>query len=448
MSLPRPAVRGRLSFRARLVAGTALLVLSLVTVAGLLLHAILDQTAGDDVERVLTSRAAAVAAAVTSASHDAHRLTAPPGALDPGTALYDADGDLVAGGVAERGEDDAARLVAAVLADGRRAAGTSGAGDEDLRFRAVPAGTATAPGVVVVSEDTDPYERSEGYATASIVVLGLLTTAIAAVVADRTAVRALAPVGVMASRAADWSEHDLAHRFALGPPRDELTTLASTLDHLLDRVAAALRAEQRLTAELAHELRTPLTGIRGSAELALLRPGLEPELRADLEGIAASAEAMGEVVRTLLDLARTSGSRASCRLEDVAPRLAALVPADPAARVALELDLAGAAVAGPADVVLACLTPLVENALRHAASRVAVTTSSRPDGPVLMRVADDGPGVPAAVAERLFDPGTSGAGSTGLGLAIARRAARSLGGDVDLVPSEDGAVFEVRLPRG
>ena len=75
----------------------------------------------------------------------------------------------------------------------------------------------------------------------------------------------------MAERAADWSEHDLTHRFDLGPPTNELAALGETLDHLLDRVASAISSEQRLTSELAHELRTPLTSIQGSADLALMR---------------------------------------------------------------------------------------------------------------------------------------------------------------------------------
>ena len=84
----------------------------------------------------------------------------------------------------------------------------------------------------------------------------------------------------MAERAAEWSEHDLTHRFDLGPPTNELAALGETLDHLLDRVASAIRSEQRLTAELAHELRTPLTSIQGSADLALLHGVDDPEIRA------------------------------------------------------------------------------------------------------------------------------------------------------------------------
>ena len=82
----------------------------------------------------------------------------------------------------------------------------------------------------------------------------------------------LAAPGVrMTRQAAEWSEHDLDHRFALGAPHDELTELASTLDRLLDRLAASLRHERRFSAELSHELRTPLARVLAEAELALRR---------------------------------------------------------------------------------------------------------------------------------------------------------------------------------
>ena len=73
----------------------------------------------------------------------------------------------------------------------------------------------------------------------------------------------------MTAEAEDWGAHDLDRRFGMGPPRDELTGLAATLDGLLARIAASRRHEQRFAAEVAHELRTPLAGIRGRAELAI-----------------------------------------------------------------------------------------------------------------------------------------------------------------------------------
>ncbi|GAA4108585.1 HAMP domain-containing sensor histidine kinase [Nocardioides fonticola] len=434
------------SFRRRIVTSTALSVAGLVAVVGLVLHLLLDATAGRDVRELLQARATASVQLIEDASRGS-RLRVPATALDPGTGVYDLEGRPVAGGVPRQSERDAAELVAS------GATGTASGGD-DVRLLAAPVLDRAGEriGTVVVSQDTDPYERSEGYVTAAIIVLGLLATAIAAVVAGRVARRALAPVTIMAERAADWSAHDLSHRFDLGPPTDELTTLAATLDRLLDRVALAIRSEQRLTAELAHELRTPLAGIRGSADLALLRArgaapgtGVDAELRADLEAISASAQAMGEVITTLLDLARhPDAPDASCLLADVVERVQALAP--DGVRVAIDLHHPQR-IAGPADVVATALMPLVENAVRHARSHVEITATSSA-GAVVVRVGDDGTGVTEELRDRIFDPGSSGADGTGLGLAIARRAARSIGGEVRIGdPGPEGTtVFELRLP--
>jgi hypothetical protein len=83
----------------------------------------------------------------------------------------------------------------------------------------------------------------------------------------RALAAALAPVEQMTGDAADWNAHDLDRRFGLGPANDEITALAATLDHLLARIAASRRHEQRFAAEIAHELRTPLAAMRGLAEL-------------------------------------------------------------------------------------------------------------------------------------------------------------------------------------
>ena len=101
-------------------------------------------------------------------------------------------------------------------------------------------------------------------------------------------------------------------------------SLGNTLDQLLDRVASAILAEQRLTAELAHELRTPLTNIQGSAGLALMRGVKDPEDREDFEEVAHAARDMSAVIRTLLDVAREGPAAAheqTCTLADVMPGL-------------------------------------------------------------------------------------------------------------------------------
>ena len=103
----------------------------------------------------------------------------------------------------------------------------------------------------------------------------------------------LRPVVRMTRQAASWSEHDLDHRFALGPPHDELTELAATLDGLLDQIATSLRHERRFSAELSHELRTPLARVLAQCEFALRRRREPEQYEETIELIQGNARATG-----------------------------------------------------------------------------------------------------------------------------------------------------------
>lgn len=118
----------------------------------------------------------------------------------------------------------------------------------------------------------------------------------------------------------------------------------------------------------------------------------------------------------------------------------------------------GIRVAGEQALVERILAPLIENAYRHAASAVRIGVQ-RDSGAVAFTVEDDGPGVPDADREAIFEPGrrASGLGASsgamavashgaGLGLALSRRLARTAGGDVEAEHSDAGGRFVVRLP--
>ncbi len=317
------------------------------------------------------------------------------------------------------------------------------------RLLAVPFDTPSGEsGVLVVSQDTTPYERSERYALYATGILAALVIATTALFALRVTRQALEPVARMAQRAAEWSERDLTSRFALGPPTNELAALGETLDHLLDRVASAILSEQRLTAELAHELRTPLTSIQGSADLALLRGVPDPATRLDLEQISASAHEMSAVITTLLDLARDespSSRRRTCTVADLVPALVAAAAG--AVPVEDRTGASSASIAAPRDLVVRAILPLIDNAVHHARGGIVLTAVDRPDV-VELTVADDGPGVADERREDVFEPGvTYREGGAGLGLGIARRVARSFGGEITLAEGTDGACFVVSMPR-
>jgi signal transduction histidine kinase len=135
----------------------------------------------------------------------------------------------------------------------------------------------TRLGAVVAGVSLRPYEQTRHTALVASLALSVAVFVAVALAAGWLISKALGPVARMTRQAADWSEHDLERRFALGPPRDELTQLAATLDRLLERLSASLRHEQRLSAELSHELRTPLASIAADAQYALRHSELSDE---------------------------------------------------------------------------------------------------------------------------------------------------------------------------
>jgi signal transduction histidine kinase len=264
--------------------------------------------------------------------------------------------------------------------------------------------------------------------------------------------RALAPVTEMTRTAADWSEHDPGRRFGTSPRPDELGELARTFDALLDRLAASLRHEQQLSAELSHELRTPLARI--SAEMELLqRRERSPQERAQAyEVIERSSAEMGRILETLMAAARAEASpdrgrsELATTLEDLQRRWRGpLAARGVGLTVAATTDEVGV----DAELVERILAPLLDNAARHARVLVAIDVR-RTGSTVTVTVHDDGPGVPAAQREHVFEAGVRGAADdghrgAGLGLPLARRLARAAGGDLAIQDGE-ATVFAVTLP--
>lgn len=325
---------------------------------------------------------------------------------------------------------------------------------ESLRLRAAPVSLGgRRRGTVVAGISLKPYEQTEHLALVAMAILDAFVLGVGVVVARRAVGKALQPVAGMTAAAADWSERDLDRRFNLGPPKDELTALSATLDGLLARIAASVRHEQRFSAEMAHELRTPLAGLRGETELALRRRDLAPHVRESFEAILRSADRTQRVIDTLLAAARRDAGPATGSA-DAAEVVRAAGEEAQAAALAAGVSVSVQAPDRPArvgvdrDLAVQALNPLLDNAIRHARSSVRVAAAAELDM-VVLRVFDDGDGVSPDQREAIFAAGHSGSGDSdgaGLGLPLARRLARSGGGDVELGQGGSGGCFELRLP--
>ncbi len=436
----------RLGLRGRVTLATALVLAVGLALLTLGLNLLLSRQLDKDLSSVLRERADVQLAAITVQRGRIVAREAPnDDALDEGAWIYQGTRDVHRSAARVAVQRSANALAASHSTTEISVAGVA-------RLRSEPIFTddhARRVGTVVVGASLVPYEHTEHFALAATILLDCFLLTAGVLLARRAVGKALRPVAEMTLRAADWSEHDLDRRFDLGPPRDELTALSATLDGLLARIASSLRHEQRFSAEMAHELRTPLSGVRGEAELAL-RGELRPDLRAALEQILRGTERMQSVIDTLLKAApsnaRTAPGSASAReAAALAIDAAQSVGARADVRLALAPVIGELRVGAEQDIVAQALQPLLDNAMRHARENVSLSVS-RERGEIRFAVQDDGAGLGEVDTNTLFEPGESSVGSAGLGLALARRLARSCGGDVTVDRSARGGHFILCLP--
>ncbi|MCL1635951.1 ATP-binding protein [Luteimonas sp. SX5] len=234
----------------------------------------------------------------------------------------------------------------------------------------------------------------------------------------------------------------------VAPIPTELQPLVEAFNSQLARVDEALQNERRFIADAAHELRTPLAVLIAHADLAL-RANTVEEKNAALQRLSAGVQRSARLSEQLLDLARldTAADGAQRTPVDLSELLVLLVrdfeTLARERRQKIALNAEPAVVNGDIDQLGILLRNLLDNAVRYAGEGGTIAVSCGPalyEGApgVMLQVADDGPGVPAADRDRIFDrfyraPGNGGRGS-GIGLSLVARAAR--GHDARIVVGE------------
>ncbi|RRR72051.1 cell wall metabolism sensor histidine kinase WalK [Streptomyces sp. RP5T] len=321
-----------------------------------------------------------------------------------------------------------------------------------------------------------PLEPVEATVHRLVLVAGIVFGAAltAAGVAGALWVRwSLRPLSRVAATATRVSELPLASgEVALPPrapesdPRSEVGQVAGAFNRMLGHVEDALTkrhaSEERLrsfAADASHELRTPVASVRGHAELALLHPGpLPPEITRALERIAAESTRMGAMVDDLLLLARLDAGRP---LENAPVDLTRLVlDALTDARATgsghrWELDLPEDPVTVSGDEHRLHQVPanLLSNARLHTPAGTKVTvTLERAGTEALLKVHDDGPGIPEEIRSGVFERFTRAdrstktkTGGAGLGLSIVAAVVEAHGGSVAVESAPGSTTFTVRL---
>jgi signal transduction histidine kinase len=227
---------------------------------------------------------------------------------------------------------------------------------------------------------------------------------------------------------------DLASRVSV-EGKDEVALLASSFNAAAARIEQLVGAQRRLLANASHELRTPLARLRVAADLLDGEAGAKDE-------VARSVGELDALVEEILVASRLEAGAPEEPFEEV--DLTALA-AEECARAGTALSGDVVTVNGSPRLLRRMLRNLLENAKRHGGGDVGLEARRGPGGVAELDVLDRGPGVPAELEERLFEPffrpPGAAEGGAGLGLSIARQVARRHGGDLVCLRREGGGTL-------
>jgi len=313
----------------------------------------------------------------------------------------------------------------------------------------------TVPGhgtVTVYGALPEPWALGSPVPAITVAGLCIVVVIVAAGVTWRAVGRTLRPVAQMETAMSEITSTDLSRRMPVPDSADEVARLAATLNATLDRLQRSAEQQRRFVADASHELRTPLTALRTRVELALSAPE-ETDPMQTLRECLDDAERLHHIVEDMLALARLDAGVEPARVPLDLGRLveSELAQWSPRLPVSARVD-PGVAVAGNRLQLARLLVNLLSNADRYATGRVEVLVRAEGDEAVV-EVCDDGPGIPSADRERVFQRFTRldtarsrAAGGTGLGLTIARDIAIAHGGSLHVADSVQGARLMLRLP--
>jgi signal transduction histidine kinase len=443
-------VRVRTTVAAVVVVGAAMAVSALVMVA------VLRDTLVREVRTAAQLRGQDVATVLASGASGRGPL-----AVDDADELFiqvlDEGGGVVRASPNANGLPPVARVRPGGWAEVELPAG--GPVEENGGFLVVATGAETplGPRTVLVARSTEAVTEAVA-AVGGLLAVGL--PLLLAVVAGTTWIvvgRALAPVEAIRTEVDAISAAALHRRVPDPPADDEIGRLAHTMNRMLARLEQAQARQRRLVADASHELRSPVATIRQHAEVALAHPGRTTTT--ELAGtVLAEDLRLQRLAEDLLLLTRADEHSLALRrrpvdLDDLVFEEARRLRDATGLRVDAAA-VSAARVEGDAAALAQVLRNLADNAARHAGGRLALSLAER-DGLAVLWVEDDGPGIPEADRERVFerfvrldDARARDDGGSGLGLAIVAELVAAHGGTVAVASSPlGGARVEVALPR-
>jgi len=321
--------------------------------------------------------------------------------------------------------------------------------------------------VTVGEAAIDPGVALERFAT-SMLVVGPVILALAALIGWLLADRALRPVGRMIDELQAISDGRSLHRRlpAGGPDPDELGRLANALNSLLSRLETSFSAMRRFVADASHELKTPLTVMRAGVERSLTDPKVSTDALVPLEETLVGVRHMTELVDALLTLARVDEGRMELHTEPVdlgallaeIHETAQILGEQAGVHVTLEVPPEPTVVDADRGRIRQLVMNLVTNAVKYtpAGGQVLLALTATPEA-ATVSVRDTGIGIAPGDVARVFDrfwradlarSRTGERPGIGLGLSISKWIAEAHGGSIGVTSRPGrGSTFTVTLPR-
>jgi signal transduction histidine kinase len=264
--------------------------------------------------------------------------------------------------------------------------------------------------------------------------------------------RAFRPVEDITSQVERITDDRLDERVPVPDSRDEVAHLATTMNSMLDRLAASRTRQREFVSDASHELRSPVAASKTKLEVGLAHPN-QTDWEETARVVLEEQDRLGGLVDDMLMLARIDEGRTpvpvEVDLDDVV-----FAEADRPHGIAVDVSSVEAVrVNGDAQQLARLVRNLASNAVRHATSEVRISLAAV-NGEAVLAVDDDGPGIPIEDRDRIFerfvrleDSRTRDEGGAGLGLALVVAVAAAHNGSVTVADgSLGGASFELRLP--
>jgi signal transduction histidine kinase len=314
---------------------------------------------------------------------------------------------------------------------------------------------------VAAAHDVNGFERLK--TLSFILLISFFTgTAITFLSGLLFSLRLVKPIKKISGEVHEISSQNLSRRIAVGKAKDELYELSSTFNDLLTRLQESFEIQRRFIANASHELSTPLTSISSQLEITLQKERPVEEYKTVLYSVYEDVRNLTELTRSLLEIAKASGTKEGIelslvRIDELLLRIPAdLKKIDPQYAVELHFDIFPEEedcllIFGNSDLLYSALKNVVTNACKYSEDHLAVVSLNFTTPSVNIKVSDNGPGINENEMDLVFQPfyrsdAAKSKQGFGLGLPLALRIIKLHKGEITIQSNKNGCIFNIILP--